>query len=163
MKTKSLFALSTAVLFSSCASIVSKSEYPVSLTSSPSGCKVAVKKNGMTVYQGLTPSIVTLTASNGFFQPANYQIEFTKKGSATQIIPITAGIDGWYIGNLLFGGLIGLIVVDPATGAMWRLPENVSANMTPLASVTGDNGKTLRIADRSSVPASIQDQLVAIR
>jgi hypothetical protein len=163
MKTKSLFALSTAVLLSSCASIVSKSEYPVSLTSSPTGCKVAVKKNGTTVYQGVTPSIVTLSASNGFFQPASYYIEFTKKGVATQTIPLTADIDGWYFGNILFGGPIGILIVDPATGAMWKLPENVNATMTSLASVTGDNGKTLRIADRSSVPSSIQDQLIAIR
>lgn len=30
-------------------------------------------------------------------------------------------MNGWYIGNLLFGGIIGLLIVDPATGAMWTL------------------------------------------
>jgi hypothetical protein len=162
MKTKSVLALSTAVLFSSCASIVSKSEYPVSLTSSPSGAKVTVKKNGISVYQGLTPSMVTLSASNGFFQPAKYQVEFTKNGAPTQTIPLTSDIDGWYFGNILFGGLIGMLIVDPATGAMWKLPENVNASMTSMASVTSENGKTIIIVDRKSVPAGIQDQLIAI-
>ena len=162
MTTKSVLALSTAVLFSSCASIVSKSEYPVTLTSAPTGAKVTVKKNGISVYQGLTPSIVTLSASNGFFQPAKYQVEFTKNGAPTQTIPLTANIDGWYFGNILFGGLIGMLIVDPATGAMWKLPQNVNVSLTSLASVTSDNGKTITIVDRKSVPASIQDQLIAI-
>jgi hypothetical protein len=29
---------------------------------------------------------------------------------------------GWYLfGNVVFGGLIGILIVDPATGAMWAL------------------------------------------
>ncbi len=121
-----------------------------------------MKKNGISVYQGLTPSMVTLSASNGFFQPAKYQVEFTKNGAPTQTIPLTSDIDGWYFGNILFGGLIGMLIVDPATGAMWKLPENVNASMTSMASVTSENGKTIRIVDRKSVPAGIQDQLIAI-
>ena len=35
-----------------------------------------------------------------------------------------AYLNGWYIGNVVFGGLIGLLIVDPETGAMWRLDEN---------------------------------------
>jgi len=163
MKTQSLLALSTTILFSSCASIVSKSEYPVSLTSSPSGCQVAVKKNGTVIYQGVTPTMVTLSASKGFFQPAKYQIEFSKKGVATQTIPLTADLDGWYFGNVFFGGLLGLLIVDPATGAMWKLPENVNTSLSTLASVTSENGKTLQLVDRASVPAELQDQLIAIR
>ncbi|MFY7818852.1 MAG: hypothetical protein ACOVRB_10865 [Akkermansiaceae bacterium] len=163
MKCKSLLVLSSAVLMSSCASIVSKSEYPVSLTSSPESCKVTVKKNGVAVYQGATPSIVTLSASNGFFQPAHYQVEFSKKGGATQTVPLRADIDGWYLGNILFGGLIGILIVDPATGAMWKLPENVNCTLSTIASVSSDNGKTLKIADKNSLPPSIQKQLISLR
>ncbi len=32
-------------------------------------------------------------------------------------------LDGWYFGNLIFGGLLGILIIDPATGAMWRLDE----------------------------------------
>lgn len=39
----------------------------------------------------------------------------------------------WYIGgNLLFGGLIGWLIVDPASGAMWHFdPEQVSVLLNP--------------------------------
>jgi hypothetical protein len=163
MNKKSLLAISSAALMSSCASIVSKSEYPVSLTSSPDNCKVTVKKNGVAVYQGTTPSIVTLSASKGFFQPANYQVEFSKKEGTTQTVPLTADIDGWYFGNLIFGGPLGILIIDPATGSMWKLPDNVNCTLSTIASVTSDNGKTLKIADKNSLPTSIQKQLISLR
>jgi hypothetical protein len=31
-------------------------------------------------------------------------------------------MSGWYCGKLLFGGLIGMLAVDPATGAIWNSP-----------------------------------------
>jgi hypothetical protein len=163
MKSKIYMMAPLAFFMASCASIVSKSEYPVSLTSSPAGVKVLVKKNGMVIHQGVTPSMVTLSARGGFFSPAKYQVEFSKKGGSTQTVPLTADIDGWYFGNILFGGLIGILIVDPATGAMWKLPENVNTTWTTLASVTSENGKTLNIVDRSSVPADLENQLIALR
>lgn len=37
--------------------------------------------------------------------------------------------NAWYIGNIVFGGLIG-IIVDPITGAMYKLkPEDVNGNL----------------------------------
>jgi hypothetical protein len=33
---------------------------------------------------------------------------------------------------LLFGGLIGLLIVDPSTGAMYDFPENLSVNLDPM-------------------------------
>jgi hypothetical protein len=40
-------------------------------------------------------------------------------------------MDGWYIGNILFGGVIGFLIVDPATGAMWKLGDPVYGNLAP--------------------------------
>jgi hypothetical protein len=38
-------------------------------------------------------------------------------------------MDGWFLGNLLFGGLIG-IIVDASNGAMYKLtPDQVVAQM----------------------------------
>ena len=107
--------------------------------------------------------MVTLPASGGFFSPAKYQVEFTKKGAPMQTVPLTADIDGWYFGNILFGGLIGMLIVDPATGAMWKLPENVNTSFTSLASVTSENGRTLKIVDRSAIPSNVESQLIALR
>ena len=161
---KSLAILPVALLFTSCASIVSKSEYPVALTSSPSGCQVSVKNaSGLVIHQGMTPSMVTLPASAGFFQAAKYQVEYSKKGLPSQTVTLSASIDGWYFGNLLFGGLIGMLIVDPATGAMWKLPENVNASVTPIATLSSGNGKTIKIVDKATIPAHLQSQLIAVR
>ena len=110
-----------AVVLAGCASIVSKSEYPVAITSNPIGADFVVKrKNGVPVASGVTPATIVLPASEGYFQPAKYTIEYKRKG-VMQSVPLTAKIDGWYFGNLLFGGvIIGMLIVDPATGAMRR-------------------------------------------
>ncbi|MDB9742023.1 hypothetical protein OAB00_04160 [Akkermansiaceae bacterium] len=110
----------SALALSSCASIVSKSDYPVAFNSAKSTTvQVKNQATGQTVYQGKTPSVATLPASQGFFQPARYAV--TANGN-TQ--PLNATLDGWYIGNLLFGGVIGGLI-DPITGAMWKLPKTV--------------------------------------
>ena len=152
-----------AIMMTSCASILSKSEYPVSLMSSPAGAKVQVKKNGMVVHEGTTPSTITLSASSGFFTAAKYEVIFSKKGYPQQTIPLTADIDGWFFGNILFGGLIGILIVDPATGAMFKLPESVNAHFASVASIEGNNGKVVHIVDHSTLPAEIKAQLLAVR
>lgn len=36
------------------------------------------------------------------------------------VIPKAEGINPWYFGNLITGGLVGTTTVDPITGSMWR-------------------------------------------
>ncbi len=39
-------------------------------------------------------------------------------------------MNGWYWGNFAIGGLIGFLIVDPLTGAMYRIKdEEVSCQM----------------------------------
>lgn len=59
----------------------------------------------------------TLKAGSGFFRGERYVVTATLDGE-TGTATLTPGMDGWYIGNILFGGLIGILIVDPATGAM---------------------------------------------
>lgn len=151
------------ILLSSCATIVSKKEYPVNFSSSPAGCKVAVKRpDGSLVHQGTTPTTVTLPASAGFFQPAKYDVTFTTKRGQSKTIQFRSDIDGWYFGNLVFGGLIGMVIVDPATGAMWKLDPDVHADFTSMAVIDNGNGHKLYVAARSSVPDEYVKHLVAI-
>ncbi|MBX9578156.1 MAG: hypothetical protein K2W97_06750 [Chthoniobacterales bacterium] len=125
------FAFGCACLgLTACASIVSKSQYPVTISSNPPGANFTIKKsNGMFVSQGVTPNTVTLRSSFGYFQPAKYIIDFTHKG-VTQSIPLEANINGWYFGNLIipFGIIPGMLIIDPLTGAMWRLDDTAIAN-----------------------------------
>ena len=105
-----------------CASIVSKSNYPIMITSTPSDAEVTVSnRHGRIFASGITPLNVTLKSSDGFFARADYLLTFRKPGYSEMIVPLNSKIDGWYFGNILLGGLIGMLIIDPATGAMWRL------------------------------------------
>ena len=129
----SVGALATLVLSTSCASIVSRSYYNVSINSVPSEAKVRVlNRNGFEVAAGQTPVTLRLKASEGFFKSAKYTLEFSKEGYEGKQMPLEASIDPWYFGNLLFGGFIGILVVDPATGAMWKIEDtSVSTSLEP--------------------------------
>lgn len=118
------------ILVSGCASIVSKSDWPVSVQSSPSGANVGVlDENGIVVASGKTPTIITLSAKSGYMQPAKYRFKFYKEGYQETIYTRSASFNGWYVGNIVFGGLIGMLLVDPVTGAMWRISGPVSVNL----------------------------------
>lgn len=163
MKTHTAFLfVVAAVVLAGCASIVSKSEYPVAITSNPIGADFVVKrKNGVPVASGVTPATIVLPASEGYFQPAKYTIEYKRKG-VMQSVPLTAKIDGWYFGNLLFGGIIiGMLIVDPATGAMWRLNDTVVATFQQTADSTSGQ-RALRIVNIDKVPMKYRGQLLAL-
>ena len=157
-------ALIPCLFLTSCASILSKSQYPVAITSSPSGAKFTVTNDtGVVVHQGTTPSTVTLPASAGYLKAASYTVEFSRKGNSSQSIQINAKVDGWYFGNLLLGGLIGMVVVDPLTGAMWKLDDTVNANFKTLATLDNGHGRQLQFVDRSSIHGETEKHLVALR
>lgn len=119
-----LLVIIPAMMLCSCASIVSKSDYPVTIrSSSPKEITVKNKSTNTTIYSGTTPTTVTLSASKGYFQSAKYDISYTGGMQS-----LNAQMDPWYVGNLVFGGLIGILFVDPATGAMWMLPDEVHLN-----------------------------------
>jgi hypothetical protein len=137
MKKLALAASISASLFvSGCASIVSDSQYPVVVKSEPSGAEYQIRnRNGSLVHQGTTPSTVTLKSGAGYFKGERYKLHFSKEGYEDQDHTMDSSMDGWYWGNLIFGGVIGMLAVDPATGAMYKLPQAKTANLiqVPLA------------------------------
>jgi hypothetical protein len=151
-----------ALLNAGCASIVSKTVYPVTVTSNPDACRVVIRQNGAVIHEGTTPFQISLKTKGAFFQPATYDVQFSKRGMQTQTLTLTGNLNGWYLGNLLFGGLLGMLVIDPATGAMWRLPENLHAWLNPMASLEDDMGHTIHLVDRASLPEALVSQLVAL-
>lgn len=119
-----------------CASILSDEVYPVSVTSSPSSAAIEIRdQDGNVVYNGQTPALVKLKSNAGFFDGETYRIEFKKDGHSSEQFVLNSGVDGWYWGNILFGGLFGMLLVDPATGAMFDLPNQAGASLKPLAVV----------------------------
>lgn len=135
---KMMVAVIALSLITGCATIVSESIYPVTISSTPVEADFTItNSNGIKIHSGRTPSTVTLASGDGYFSSASYRVTFKKKGFSEKTTAITAQIDGWYIGNFVFGGLIGLLVIDPITGAMWKLPKitavsldkNISSNL----------------------------------
>ena len=128
---KNCIALSFLCL-SSCASIVSQSDYPVMINSSPDGATFVIKnQTGVNIESGVTPKQVTLTTKAGFFDGETYVISFDKAGYKTSFLVLDTELDNWYFGNIFFGGTIGSFIVDPLTGAMWELPDASSASLAP--------------------------------
>jgi hypothetical protein len=159
--------LAGTALLSSCASIVSHSTWPVALSSAPVGASVAViDRGGREVFTGTTPAAVQLKSGAGFFQRAKYTIKFTKPGFATQTIPLEANVNGWYFGNLVFGGWIGMLIVDPATGAMYRIPQKdvqVAMAQTTAFDLNAADPTGLRIVSLDEVPASTRALMVKVQ
>lgn len=159
---KTLLACAAAVTLSGCATIVSDSKYPVNISSAPEGASFTVQNRaGQTIHTGTTPSTVTLKSGAGYFKGETYSIVFHKDGFADQKVALNTSLNGWYWGNIIFGGLIGMLAVDPATGAMYRLPANAQATLPPVAAAAS-TASGLQIVAFDQVPEAIRKQLVRI-
>ncbi len=153
--------MASVFLFSSCASIVSKSTYPLSINSSPFNARVSITdKKGKEIYLGNTPATVKLKAGAGFFSKAEYQVKLSSPGYYDKIVPITFKLDGWYFGNIIFGGLIGFLIVDPATGAMWKI-ETKFLNET-LSKLTASIDPEMKIMNNNEIPENWKSHLVRV-
>lgn len=128
-------------LSSGCASIVSKSQWPVTINSNPGGATVTVKDSrGIEMQRGATPMTVNLSSKAGYFKSASYQFTFEKDGYYPANSSLSAHLNGWYWGNIIFGGLIGIVIVDPATGAMWKLDDMTYGNLSPNPNARANSG-----------------------
>ena len=148
MRILSVFVFVLAFCVTGCASIVSKSQWPVNISSNPPGATVTVRdKSGVNVYSGKTPTTVVLSSSAGFFQPARYTYTFEKEAYSQGMATASAEINPWYAGNIILpGGLLWLLIVDPATGAMWKLDDNVFGSL----SADGPTGQDVTISGSTS-------------
>ena len=118
---KSIIACSLALtlLLSSCATIVSGSKQNVKFVSNPSSATIFIDE----VEVGKTPFEMKLA------RKSEHQVMIKLEGYQTYQTSLKKKFNGWYLGNILFGGIIGLII-DPITGAMYNLtPEEINAEM----------------------------------
>lgn len=121
-----------ALAVSACATIVSDNDYMVTFTSSPQDAEATItNEDGVPVHRDQTPFSVTLKASHGYFDGMDYAVRFKKKCYQRVDTTLDSSLDGWYWANILFGGLIGFLIVDPATGSMWKLEDRVMVALTP--------------------------------
>ncbi|MEG2299308.1 MAG: hypothetical protein RSC03_02235, partial [Acinetobacter sp.] len=101
----------------------------------------------------------------GYFKPEEYQITFSKDGFTPKTVAVKGTISGWYFGNIIFGGLIGLLAVDPATGAMYSFtPEDINAVLEANnTEKMPKNDKALAVVFTDQVPEDVMARAIQIK
>ncbi|MCM2973399.1 hypothetical protein [Larsenimonas suaedae] len=154
-----------ALTLTGCASIVGDSDQSVTINSTPSNANVVITdETAKRVFTGTTPTTVTLKKSDGsYFGGKTYHVELKKEGYAPRTVDLTTSANGWYIGgNILFGGLIGWLIVDPFNGGMYTLsPDEVDADLGDAVALEGEQ-KSLNLVMIEDVPEAMKGKLVKV-
>jgi hypothetical protein len=143
-----------------CATIISHGPQTLPILTQPDGaeCEITDVAVGKTIVKAKTPHTATLERGDGYFQKKYYDITLSKEGYVTEKVSIAPEPNPWYIGNLFFGGILGMVIVDPLTGSMWRFEEkDVSIKLYP----NTPEGRAARTTDeqaRAEVKAKEQAQ-----
>lgn len=118
-----------ALIMSSCASIIHGPTQMLDFSSQPSGATITIDGKE----HGKTPQSIELRRKGrekgDKSKKQQYDVKIALDGYYPYEVKIKREMDGWFLGNLLFGGLIG-IIVDASNGAMYKLtPDQVIAQM----------------------------------
>jgi hypothetical protein len=104
-----------------CASIITGTSQNIMINSEPSGAKI-ITDTGLTV---ITPATIRLPKGRAIVLTAQ------KDGYEKSTQLLNTSFNGWFLGNILLGGLIGMIV-DLADGAYVSFDRsNVFFSLTP--------------------------------
>jgi hypothetical protein len=129
------FGIVGAGLFAGgCASIVNGGDREISIATQPPGATASVRKSGGNIMDVVavekTPCTISLDPKKGYFSGQSYTLRLELQGYKATEVELTPKMSGWYWGNLVLGGLIGMLAVDPATGAMWNIaPDKIDRKL----------------------------------
>jgi hypothetical protein len=115
---------------------------------------VAIRdERGQEVAAFQTPGVARLKRNRRYFLPAKYTATIAAPGYETAQVPIRSTANPWLIGNIVFGGVPGL-VVDGATGAAWNpKPSQIHQELT---AVSGPPPVMTELAAGRQEPMAIQ-------
>jgi hypothetical protein len=118
MKTHAIAALAAlGIALSGCASIIKGTSQQIAITTPPTegaNCVLSSKEGNWTV---VSPGVAKVSKSK-----EDIQIRCTKVGWRDATATIPSDFEGWTLGNLILGGVIGL-GVDASTGAINEYPH----------------------------------------
>ena len=167
----SIVILAAAGLMCGCATIVKGDSQEISVTTEPAGAVCELTRGGQSVATiNPTPGAVRVSKSK-------YDISLTckKQGYVDATASVPSSFQGWTVGNVLIGGLIG-VAIDAGSGAINQYEADVVVKLQPESFAGGDQRDAffddwrLRVIDetdrvkketRQSCPASQCDSLLA--
>ena len=125
----SFIAIILIALFTSCASIVHGPTQAIDFTSQPHGATITIDGKEY----GQTPKAVELRRKGRLrgeiVTKTEYAVKIEMDGFYPYEVKIKREMDGWFLGNIIFGGLIG-IIIDASNGSMYKLtPDQVISQM----------------------------------
>ena len=159
-----MVALGAAAAVSGCASIVHSGPRNIPIASTPAGAKVSIyDRSNSLVMTNTTPFVAPLNTKFAYFKSQTYRLVFEMPGYDRAEINLDSSVSGWYFGNLLFGGVIGMLIVDPLTGAMYNLtPEKIEQPMSASQAQLIRNGQGLLIVLASQTTQRERDDMVRV-
>jgi hypothetical protein len=136
----------------------------VGVESTPPGAQVSItNRAGQVVSTGTTPFEVKLKKGAGYFKSETYTLSFTMPGYQPQQARLSPRISGWYFGNIAIGGLLGMVGIDPATGAMYKLePKDVEVTLQALKVAQLAQEGSLLVVATTQLPTDVAKRMMPI-
>ena len=128
-------------LLAGCASIIHGTQQTETIKSEPGGATIMVDNHSY----GTTPKTVVLKRSRV------HTVKLSLPGYQPASFKLTKHLSGWYFGNILFGGAIGL-VVDAADGAIYQLKPGQA---------TLNNGDKIQLGKQNTITVVMVKHLEA--
>lgn len=153
----------SAFLLAGCASIFAGTSQKFDIKSDPHSANIEIRdENDEVVFTGTTPDTVKLKKKQAYFVAKEYEVTIEKSGFKPVVITLRPSAGGWYIvGNAFIGGLIGWVIVDPLTGAMWTYrPKEIDKALEHQVSELDED--TISVVLLEDVPAERRDEMVRI-
>jgi hypothetical protein len=120
-------------------------------------------RNERLVETNTTAFIAQLSSGVGYFKSQEYRLFFELPGYQSVNVNLESKVSGRYWGNLVLGGLIGMLIVDPLTGAMYNLtPEQIQQPLTPTQAQLIRTGQGLMVVLTSDLTADERQSMVRI-
>ncbi|OBQ45792.1 hypothetical protein [Halodesulfovibrio spirochaetisodalis] len=164
-KIQLLVVLMLAFALTGCATIASEKKYDIAFSSMKENVSFEIfDDEGTLIKKEKAPATITLDAGSGYFSKSEYTVKWTYADGKTKTTKLKSSIDGWYFGNLVCVWPIGMLIVDPITGAMWKLPETYNDTYAAVVDKIEkeDGKKQLSFVNINSIPAQYRDKLVPV-
>jgi uncharacterized protein YceK len=150
MKTKLVLIvlLMPALGLGGCASIIKGTSQSIAISTPPATGAECTLTSSQGSWSVLTPGAVTVERSK-----EDIQARCVKPGYEDAVAMIPSNFEGWTVGNLVFGGLIG-VGVDAATGALNQYPKAFQIPMRSSSSAAAPNSTPVPPGATSNIVSS---------